>query len=136
MRSFSLVLILGLALVATSVSVFGSGPSGDPVLDALWGKDITVRELTGGAPAGASEKMLNTKVTWGPFGPNHLVARYVGTAAVTGTVSTDQQNGPTIGSRLYVLLATAVLGLSTLVLAIRSRLRRTWCPVSPASRAP
>jgi hypothetical protein len=126
MRLFSLVLIIGLALVATSVSVFGSGPSGDPVLDALWGKDITVRELAGGAPAGASEKMLNTKVTWGGFGTNHLVARYVGTA---GTVITDQQNGFTMGSGLNVLLATAVLGLSTLVIGIRSRLRRTWCPV-------
>jgi hypothetical protein len=130
MRLFRCALFIGMALVVASVSVFGTGPTGDPALDALWGKDITVRELAGGAPAGASEKMLNTKVTWGGPGTTHMVAHYVGTtAAGAGPVSTEHRSGPTTGSGLYILLATAVLGLSTLVIAIRSPLRRMWYPI-------
>ncbi len=130
MRLSNLVLMLGFVVVAISVAVFGSGPSGDSVLDALWGKDITVRELPGGAPAGASEKMLNTKVTWSiGTGSTTVVAHYVGNGAVTGIVSTGAQSGPLSGAGLVLPLATALLGLATLVTAIRTPLRRTSNPI-------
>jgi hypothetical protein len=126
MRLFSLVLLLGLALVATSVSVFGSGPSGDPVLDALWGKDITVRELTGAAPAGASEKMLNTKVHWsmGP-GITTVVAHYVGPEAVAGaptSAGSDPSRGGLGLLRLPLIVSIVVLFAAVLArsLAMRS----------------
>ncbi len=79
MRLFCLMLAPDLLLHVAAVPVFASGPSGDLVLDALWGKDITVRELPGGASAGASEKMLSTKVRWTiGTGSTTAVAHYRG----------------------------------------------------------
>jgi hypothetical protein len=125
MRLLSLVLFLGLAFAVTSVSVFGSGPTGDPVLDALWGKDITVRELTGAAPAGASEKMLNTKVHWGGPGITTVVAHYVGPEAVAGaptSAGSDPSRGGLGLLRLPLIVSIVVLFAAVLArsLAMRS----------------
>jgi hypothetical protein len=82
------ILIVVFALL-TTVGILALGSTMDKVLDALWGKDMTVEEFIRatepGLLAGMSERMRHTKVTWSPRNaPSRIeggTTHYVGTDA-------------------------------------------------------